>query len=162
MPLRHSGGDHVDVTLDAQGRRGGPAGQRRRRGFDPRIVRRAGRPLGLVSMRDRASGVGGRLTVESAPARAPRSRWRSPWLTRSRCCWSTITRWYAGLRTFLEVQDDIEVVGEAADGAEGVALAGSWGPTSSSWTSRCPAWDGVDALRRLRELEHPARVLIVT
>ena len=38
-------------------------------GFDPRAVRRAGRHLGLVSMRDRASGVGGRLTVESAPGK---------------------------------------------------------------------------------------------
>ena len=32
-----------------------------------RFNRRAGRHLGLVSMRDRASGVGGSLTVESAP-----------------------------------------------------------------------------------------------
>ncbi|MFD8551470.1 diguanylate cyclase, partial [Streptomyces fradiae] len=37
------------------------------RGFHPRAVRRAGRHLGLVSMRDRAGGVGGRLTVHSAP-----------------------------------------------------------------------------------------------
>ena len=39
------------------------------KGFDPRTVRRAGRHLGLVSMRDRASGVGGRLTVQSAPGK---------------------------------------------------------------------------------------------
>lgn len=39
------------------------------RGFEPRAVRRAGRHLGLVSMRDRASGVGGRLTVQSAPGK---------------------------------------------------------------------------------------------
>jgi len=37
------------------------------KGFDPAIVRRAGRHLGLVSMRDRAGGVGGRLTVTSEP-----------------------------------------------------------------------------------------------
>jgi len=67
--LRHSGGDHVDVTLD---RRGGGAVLRVSDdggGFDPRIVRNAGRHLGLVSMRDRASGVGGRLTVQSAPGK---------------------------------------------------------------------------------------------
>jgi signal transduction histidine kinase len=33
------------------------------------VVRRAGRHLGLVSMRDRASGVGGSLTVQSAPGK---------------------------------------------------------------------------------------------
>ncbi|MER5991280.1 MULTISPECIES: GAF domain-containing sensor histidine kinase [Streptomyces] len=67
--LRHSGADHVDVTLE---RRGSGAVLRVTddgSGFDPRIVRRAGRHLGLVSMRDRASGVGGRMTVESAPGK---------------------------------------------------------------------------------------------
>ncbi|MFF8636590.1 GAF domain-containing sensor histidine kinase [Streptomyces pilosus] len=67
--LRHSGGDHVDVVLE---RRGGGAVLRVSddgRGFETRVVRRAGRHLGLVSMRDRASGVGGRLTVESAPGK---------------------------------------------------------------------------------------------
>lgn len=39
------------------------------RGFDPESVRRAGRHLGLVSMRERAAAVGGSLTVESAPGR---------------------------------------------------------------------------------------------
>ncbi|CAM5609353.1 Oxygen sensor histidine kinase NreB OS=Streptomyces albaduncus OX=68172 GN=FHS32_003732 PE=4 SV=1 [Streptomyces griseoloalbus] len=67
--LRHSGGTHVDVTLERRGngavlRVGDDGG-----GFDPHAVRRAGRHLGLVSMRDRASGVGGRLTVESAPGK---------------------------------------------------------------------------------------------
>lgn len=67
--LRHSGADHVDVTL---GRRGSGAVLRVTddgKGFDPQIIRSAGRHLGLVSMRDRASGVGGSLTVESAPGR---------------------------------------------------------------------------------------------
>ncbi|CAL9414884.1 hypothetical protein SUDANB176_01744 [Streptomyces sp. enrichment culture] len=67
--LRHSGAEHVDVTLD---RRGSGAVLRVAddgSGFDPRIVRSAGRHLGLVSMRDRASGVGGRMTVESAPGK---------------------------------------------------------------------------------------------
>ncbi|MFC7994378.1 GAF domain-containing sensor histidine kinase [Streptomyces pilosus] len=67
--LRHSGGEHVDVVLE---RRGGGAVLRVSddgRGFETRVVRRAGRHLGLVSMRDRASGVGGRLTVESAPGK---------------------------------------------------------------------------------------------
>ncbi|MFD8226741.1 GAF domain-containing sensor histidine kinase [Streptomyces massasporeus] len=67
--LRHSGADHVDVTLD---RRGGGAVLRVTddgSGFDTRAVRHAGRHLGLVSMRDRASGAGGTLTVESVPGK---------------------------------------------------------------------------------------------
>ncbi|GGX78533.1 hypothetical protein GCM10010358_36020 [Streptomyces minutiscleroticus] len=67
--LRHSGGARVEVVLD---RRGSGAVLRVTddgEGFDPEAVRSAGRHLGLVSMRDRAGGVGGRLTVESAPGR---------------------------------------------------------------------------------------------
>ncbi|CAM5353866.1 GAF domain-containing sensor histidine kinase [Streptomyces xanthochromogenes] len=65
--LRHSGAGRVEVVLERRGQgavlRIGDDG----RGFDPGLVRRAGRHLGLVSMRHRASGVGGRLTVQSAP-----------------------------------------------------------------------------------------------
>ncbi|CAM5256800.1 Protein-glutamate methylesterase/protein-glutamine glutaminase [Streptomyces fumanus] len=67
-----------------------------------------------------------------------------------------------GLRTFLEVQDDIEVVGEAADGAEGVARARELAPDVILMDVKMPGTDGVEALRRLRELDHPARVLVVT
>ncbi|MFH8370688.1 GAF domain-containing sensor histidine kinase [Streptomyces sp. NPDC018031] len=68
--LRHSGAGRVEVTLARQG----PSGVLLRvaddgGGFDPSAVRRAGRHLGLVSMRDRAQGVGGTLTVESEPGK---------------------------------------------------------------------------------------------
>jgi signal transduction histidine kinase len=67
--LRHSGAERVDVTL---ARRGSAAVLRVAddgSGFDPKAIRRAGRHLGLVSMRDRAGGVGGTLRVESAPGK---------------------------------------------------------------------------------------------
>ncbi|MGK5534276.1 response regulator [Streptomyces sp. URMC 129] len=67
-----------------------------------------------------------------------------------------------GLRTFLEVQGDIEVVGEAADGASGVALAGELRPDVILMDLKMPGSDGMDALCRLKELDIPARVLVVT
>lgn len=67
--LRHSGAGRVDVTLEKRGTgtvlRVSDDGS----GFEPTAVRAAGRHLGLVSMRDRSSGVGGTLSVESAPGK---------------------------------------------------------------------------------------------
>ncbi|MFI1795741.1 GAF domain-containing sensor histidine kinase [Streptomyces sp. NPDC020379] len=67
--LRHSGAEHVDVTLTRVGQGAGLCVTDDGRGFEPGAVRRAGRHLGLVSMRDRAAGVGGSLTVTSAPGK---------------------------------------------------------------------------------------------
>ncbi|MGA5041792.1 GAF domain-containing sensor histidine kinase [Streptomyces capoamus] len=67
--LRHSGADRVDVSLGRRGHGAVLCVTDNGSGFDPTAVRSAGRHLGLVSMRDRASGVGGTLTVESAPGK---------------------------------------------------------------------------------------------
>jgi DNA-binding NarL/FixJ family response regulator len=67
-----------------------------------------------------------------------------------------------GLRTFLEVQGDIEVVGEAADGQEGVERAAELHPDVILMDVRMPGTDGIEALRRLRDAESAARVLVVT
>lgn len=67
--LRHSGAAHVDVTVNRRGHGAVLRVTDDGGGFEPRSVHRAGRHLGLVSMRDRASGVGGTLTVESAPGK---------------------------------------------------------------------------------------------
>ncbi|AGK76343.1 Two component transcriptional regulator, LuxR family [Streptomyces microflavus DSM 40593] len=67
-----------------------------------------------------------------------------------------------GLRTFLEIQDDIEVVGEASDGAEGVARTEELRPDVVLMDIKMPGTDGIEALRRLSQLDNPAKVLIVT
>ncbi|MFJ7166252.1 GAF domain-containing sensor histidine kinase [Streptomyces globosus] len=66
--LRHSGADRVDVVLARRGTGAVLTVADNGSGFDPAAVRAAGRHLGLVSMRDRAAGAGGRLTVHSASA----------------------------------------------------------------------------------------------
>ncbi|MFD5737306.1 GAF domain-containing sensor histidine kinase [Streptomyces sioyaensis] len=67
--LRHSGAERVEVTLGRSGQGALLRVADDGCGFDPATVRRAGRHLGLVSMHDRAGGVGGKLTVESEPGK---------------------------------------------------------------------------------------------
>ncbi|MEU3026565.1 GAF domain-containing sensor histidine kinase [Streptomyces incarnatus] len=67
--LRHADAERVDVSVARRGQGAVLRVSDDGAGFDPAAVGRAGRHLGLVSMRDRASGVGGTLTVESAPGK---------------------------------------------------------------------------------------------
>ncbi|MEU3303041.1 GAF domain-containing sensor histidine kinase [Streptomyces sp. NPDC006678] len=67
--LRHSDAELVAVSLARRGQGAVLSVTDDGKGFEPGTVRRAGRHLGLVSMGDRAGGVGGTLTVESAPGK---------------------------------------------------------------------------------------------
>jgi DNA-binding NarL/FixJ family response regulator len=67
-----------------------------------------------------------------------------------------------GLRTFLDLQPDLAVVGEAQDGNSCVECALELKPDVILLDLRMPGSDGLDALRQLRQLGSPAKVLVVT
>jgi DNA-binding NarL/FixJ family response regulator len=67
-----------------------------------------------------------------------------------------------GLRTFLELQDGIEVVGEAGDGAAALEQAEALSPDVILMDLVMPRLDGVAAMRALRERASPSRVIVLT
>jgi len=67
-----------------------------------------------------------------------------------------------GLRAFLELQDGIEVAGEAADGEEAVAAAERLRPDVVLMDLVMPRLDGVAAMHALRDRVPGARVIVLT
>jgi DNA-binding NarL/FixJ family response regulator len=67
-----------------------------------------------------------------------------------------------GLRALLEVQDGIEVTGEAGDGATALALAAERAPDVILLDLKLPGMDGIAVLGELRTRNNPARVLVLT
>ncbi|MEU2064006.1 response regulator transcription factor [Streptomyces sp. NPDC013455] len=69
----------------------------------------------------------------------------------------------AGLRAVLEAQPDIEVAGEAADGAAVIPLVRRLRPDVVAMDVRMPLMDGIEATRAvLRTVAEPPKILVVT
>jgi DNA-binding NarL/FixJ family response regulator len=67
-----------------------------------------------------------------------------------------------GLQVLLSVQDDIDVVGEAADGEQAVAMAAQLKPDVILLDLKLPGMDGIEVLRELRDSGLASRVLVLT
>src|SRR4030066_542530 len=67
-----------------------------------------------------------------------------------------------GLRMFIEMQNDMVVLGEGSNGAEAVELSARLNPDVILLDLLMPEMDGVEATRRILISKPPARVLILT
>ena len=149
---KHAGAHDVRVELlPAAATRWSPRSPTTARASTSRTMMRSReRGLGLFGMQERLALVGGQLVIDSAPG----PRHAHP-RARAVCSSATGLRMIAtepkirvvladdhavlraGLKALLNAEPDIEVVGEAPDGAAAVDAAREASPTSSSWTSRC-------------------------
>ncbi|HEY0584125.1 MAG TPA: response regulator transcription factor [Chloroflexota bacterium] len=67
-----------------------------------------------------------------------------------------------GLRTFLDLDGDLEIVGEAADGAEAVRLAERLKPDVVLMDLLMPVLDGIAAIERIRQEQPGVEVIALT
>jgi len=68
----------------------------------------------------------------------------------------------AGFVALLDAETDIEVVGEAGDGADGLALVDRVLPDVALVDVRMPRLDGLEMVRRLRDRGSPTAVIVIT
>ena len=67
-----------------------------------------------------------------------------------------------GLKTFFDLQPDIEVVGEAADGSEGVAMARRLEPDVVLMDLLMPELDGISAIAAIKKAQPQVEIVALT
>ena len=68
----------------------------------------------------------------------------------------------SGFRMILEPETDIDVVGEAGDGAEAVEAVARLQPEVVLMDVRMPGMDGLEATRRILQSKEPPRIVVLT
>ena len=129
---------------------------------------RSGPGYGLVGMAERATLLGG--TLEAGPG--PDGGWTVNAVLPRRVEHMSIRVLVAddqeivrtGLAMILDAQPDIDVVGEAADGREAVALARKLRPDVCLFDIRMPEVDGIEATRQLAGpgVDDPMAIVVIT
>ena len=67
-----------------------------------------------------------------------------------------------GLRALLAVQQEIEIIGEAADGQEAVQMVTERQPDVVLMDARMPATDGLEATRLIKDMWPEVKVIVLT
>jgi len=183
--LKHAGVDRATVTVTVE-----PAGDvrvvvaDRGKGLSADAMRRAYTPghLGLFSVRERLESFGGYVDIVSAPGQGATV---TLWLPMNRTGDSSVVATQSfisalpptkvrvllvddhamvrqGVRSVLEHHEDIEIVGEAGDGEEAVALAARLTPDVVLMDMNMPKMNGLDATKCIKAQRPSTVVLAVT
>ena len=159
--LRHAGASRIDVRLRAHDGHLSVAVADDGVGFDPDEPGLRSRRLGLTSMEERARALGGTLSIDVAPRGGDHHRARGAAVIRVLIADDhAVVR--EGLRAFLALQDDIDVVGEAADGEEAVQAVARLAPDVALVDLVMPRVDGIEAIGRIRAERPETRVIVLT